>query len=80
MKRIMMLVLSAALLANTALASAQDVYVTKNGKKYHKSETCRWVKGKETTTLDDKAAIEKGYTPCNRCASEKEKKVENKKQ
>ena len=73
MKKIRLFVLSAALLANTALAFAQDVFVTKNGKKYHTSQTCRWVKGRETTSLDEKAAIEKGYKPCGRCASENKK-------
>lgn len=73
MKKIMMFVLTAALLANTALASAQDVLVTKNGKKYHTSQTCRWVKGRETTSFDEKAAMEKGYKPCGRCASEAKK-------
>ena len=73
MKKITMLVLTMALLANTALALAQDVFVTKNGKKYHTSQDCRWVKNKQTTSMDEKAAIEKGYKPCGRCASEKNK-------
>ena len=74
MKKVMMLVLTAALLANTALAFAQDVFVTKNGKKFHTSQTCRWVKNKEVTTLDEKDAIAKGYKPCGRCANEAKEK------
>ena len=70
MKKLMIFILSAALFANAALASAQHVYVTKNGKKYDTEQTCRWLKGRETTTLDEKAAIEKGYKLCGRCEKE----------
>lgn len=70
MRKLMVFILSAALLANAAVVFAQDVFVTKNGKKYHSEQTCRWVKGRESTTLDEKAAVEKGYKPCGRCAKE----------
>ena len=67
MKKLMVFILSAAMLANAALAFAQDVYVTKNGKKYHTDQACRWIKNRATTTVDEKVAIEKGYKECGRC-------------
>jgi hypothetical protein len=73
MRKLMVLILGAALLANTAVAFAQGVFVTKNGKKYHSEETCRWVKGKETASLDEKTAVEKGYKPCGRCSKAHDK-------
>jgi hypothetical protein len=59
--------------ATFATASAKDVYVTKNGKKYH-TETCRWVKGRETIKMAEEEAIKKGLTPCGKCMTEGEKK------
>lgn len=59
--------------ATFATASAKDVYVTKNGKKYH-TETCRWVKNRETTKLSEENAVKKGYKPCGKCMKKEEKK------
>ena len=59
--------------ATFATASAKDVYVTKNGKKYH-TETCRWVKGRETVKMTEEEAIKKGLKPCGKCMTEVEKK------
>ncbi|MFH1622446.1 MAG: hypothetical protein ABIA97_04920 [Candidatus Omnitrophota bacterium] len=42
------------------------VYVTKNGKKYHK-ETCPFIKNRETVNMDEKEAIAKGLKPCGKC-------------
>jgi len=42
------------------------VYVTKNGKKYHK-ETCPFIKNRETISMDEKEAIAKGLKPCGKC-------------
>ena len=44
------------------VALAQDVYVTKYGKKYHK-EGSRFIKGKEVEKLTIEEAEERGYTP-----------------
>lgn len=44
------------------VALAQDVYVTKYGKKYHK-EGSRFIKGKEVEKLSIEEAEERGYTP-----------------
>jgi len=70
MKRIALVIICLAFLASSTFAFAADVYVTKNGKKYHK-ETCRWIKNRETTKMDEKEAIEKGYEPCSRCFKSK---------
>lgn len=47
------------------------VYVTKRGKKYHK-EDCRFIKNRETISMDKKEAEAKGLTPCGRCFKEEE--------
>jgi len=46
----------------TTAAYAEDVYVTKYGKKYHK-EGSRFIKDKEVVKLDRLEAEEKGYAP-----------------
>lgn len=48
------------LIAGTVLA--EDVYVTKYGKKYHKAES-RFIKGKDVQKLSREEAEEKGYKP-----------------
>ena len=45
------------------------VYATKRGKKYHK-EDCPFLKNRETITLSEKEAKEKGLKPCGRCFEE----------
>ena len=58
-------VLLAALVASSAIVSlcaAEDVFVTKNGKKFHNAES-RFIKGKETTKLTLEDAQAKGYEP-----------------
>lgn len=68
-KLVLMGVMGAVLSASTVVFAA-DVFVTQNGKKYHK-EICRLIKKKESErTLDKKAAIEEGYSPCKRCFRE----------
>ena len=52
--------LGAMLLAQPALAL--DVYVTKNGKKYHKKDS-RFIKGKDVEKLTREEAEARGYKP-----------------
>lgn len=66
LKRIITGLLLFAVMAAATPAFAEDVYVTKNGKKYHK-ELCRVIQNREVKTLDDKAAVDKGLAPCQRC-------------
>lgn len=47
------------------------VYVTRKGKKYHK-ETCPFIRNRETISIDEKEAIEKGLKPCGRCFTAEE--------
>lgn len=49
----------------SASVSAQEVYTTKTGEKYHKS-TCRYLKYSKHKIKLDKA-IELGYDPCSVC-------------
>ncbi len=45
---------------------AAEVYVTKNGKKYHKAD-CEFIKDRSTIKMDDSEAIKKGLKPCGAC-------------
>jgi len=46
----------------TQAVFAEDVYVTKNGKKYHKKES-RFIKGREVEQLTIEEAEARGYKP-----------------
>lgn len=46
----------------TTLALAEDVFITKYGKRYHKADS-RFIKGKEVTKLTREEAEERGYKP-----------------
>ena len=46
----------------TTLAFAEDVFITKYGKKYHKADS-RFIKGKEVTKLTREEAEERGFKP-----------------
>ena len=64
LKRVLssMLVLAVSLMMWTSAAMAEDVYVTKYGKKYHKKDS-RFIKDKETIKLDREEAEAQGYEP-----------------
>lgn len=49
--------------------TAQTVYITKSGKKYH-TESCSYL-SKSKIAIDLKEAIEKGYSPCSKCKPDK---------
>lgn len=52
-----------ALLASAATAGfAEDVYITKHGKKYHKADS-RFLKGKEVEKITREEAEARGYEP-----------------
>lgn len=55
-----------AILMACSLAMAADVVVTKNGKKYH-APSCGLIVNKQTTTIDEQQAIDKGLSPCSKC-------------
>ena len=62
MKRLVVIVI--VLIAAVNL-SAQTVYITKPGTKYHKSD-CRYL-SQSKIAVDLKEAVDRGYTPCSVC-------------
>ena len=69
MKKVTVLVLGITLVAMTTLAFAEDVYATKNGKKYHK-EDCRLIKSKNPQKISKEEALSRGLVPCSKCFKE----------
>ena len=49
--------------------AAQDVYVTKSGKKYHKAD-CSFVQDRKPEKISKKEALAKGLAPCPKCFKE----------
>ena len=49
--------------------SSQEVYATKNGKKYHKVE-CPFIQGKKAGKISKQDALAKKLTPCPKCFKE----------
>jgi hypothetical protein len=69
-RRLMMLGVLVSFLAATTCAFAEDVFVTKNGTRYHK-EVCRLLKNKESALkLEKSKALGDGYGPCRKCFKE----------
>ena len=64
-------------ISGVTFASAEEVYATKNGKKYHK-EICRLIKNKKPEKLDRAEALKKGLEPCHLCYKDESSKVEMK--
>lgn len=64
MKRKLLTVLAGMIfLASAAtMAFAEDVYITKHGKKYHTADS-RFIKGKEVEKLTREEAEARGYEP-----------------
>ena len=76
LKKVMAVGLCVMILSVSSFALAEDVYVTKNGSKYHK-ETCRFIKNRDVETISKEAAIEEGLQPCSRCYKEDIASIEN---
>ncbi len=75
-KKLLSIILSVFMLAGAAqLAFAEDVYVTKYGKKYHK-EGSRFIKDKEVEKITREEAEERGYKPSSEFLQEDEKDAE----
>ena len=72
MRRLLPMAVVFVLLATSA-AFAEDVYVTVNGKKFHK-EACRLIKTKNPSKIDKEAALKKGLEPCKVCYKENNNK------
>ncbi len=72
MNKVFTMMLAGMLLVGSTFAFAEDVYVTKNGKKYHKAD-CLLIKNKGAKPITMEDAIKKGLKPCRRCFSTKDK-------
>ena len=66
MKKIITLSLVVAMVIVATSAFADDVFVTKHGKRFHKAD-CKVVKGKEVQKIDQAQAEQKGLKACNVC-------------
>ena len=65
-KKLTQMVLLISFLSMTAFVYAEDVYITKNGKKFHK-EVCRFTQNKQVSKIDMAEALAKGLKPCQKC-------------
>lgn len=65
-KRIIAVMFCVALLSVSASAFADNVFATKNGKKYHTAD-CPLVKNKNPQEISMKEAADKGLAPCSKC-------------
>ena len=82
LKKIVMAVVGIVFLAVTVGAFAEDVYVTKRGKKYHR-ESCPFmenvIKNKKAEKISKEDAMAKGRAACGKCfpeeVSAKDKKI-----
>lgn len=50
----------------TADQQQETVYITKSGKKYHKSD-CFYIAGRDTASVTVEEAEQQGYSPCSVC-------------
>ena len=69
MKRFIVFTALTVLLSSNA-AFADQVFVTKNGKRYHQ-QTCPLIKNKGAQAIDLKTALEEGLQPCSKCFKDK---------
>ncbi len=69
MKKLIIVASFIVLLANS-VAFAEEVYVTKNGKKYHQ-QACLLIKNKGAHAVDMKDAVAQGLAPCSKCFKDK---------
>jgi len=77
LRRIMVLVMGLTVLFATTLSFAEDVYITKYGKKYHK-QGCSLIAKKNPQAITLKEAKAKGLEPCKRCFSSAKKQTKQK--
>ncbi len=69
MNRVLTMMLVGMLVVSSTFAFAEDVYVTKNGKKYHKAD-CLLIKNKGAKAIPIEEALKKGLKPCHKCLPE----------
>ncbi len=61
----------------TTVSMAQDVYVTKKGKRYHKADS-RFIKGKEVEKMTREEAEKRGLKPSSEILQDDAKQTEQK--
>ena len=66
MKNVLTMLLAGMLLVSSTFAFAEDVYATKNGKKYHKTD-CLLIQNKGAKPITMEEAMAKGLKPCRKC-------------
>ncbi|MBI3602339.1 MAG: hypothetical protein HY209_05540 [Candidatus Omnitrophica bacterium] len=69
MNKVLTMMLAGMVLVSSTFAFAEDVYVTKNGKKYHKVD-CLLIKNKNAKPIALEDALKKGLKPCHKCFPE----------
>ena len=74
MNKFLTVILAGMMLVSSTFAFAEDVYVTKNGKKYHKAD-CLLVKDKGAKPISMEDAQKKSLKPCRRCFGNAEAKA-----
>lgn len=67
----------AMVLLTAHVAVAENVFVTTNGKKYHKAE-CRLIKSKNPQSIDRSEALKNNLEPCKKCFKDEMAQVESK--
>jgi len=60
-----------------AYSFAEEVYVTKNGKKYHSAD-CIFIKDRAVQKISKEEAMKKGLKPCGKCLSDDSASLSNK--
>ena len=65
-KRMTALAVGIMFLSMATVVFAEDVFKTKNGKKYH-SENCPLIQKRNPQKIDLNEAVEKGLKPCSKC-------------
>jgi hypothetical protein len=66
MKKVLTLMFMGMILINATFAFAEDVYATKNGKRYHKAD-CLLIKDKGAKAIALEEVEKKGLKACHRC-------------
>lgn len=76
-KRITTLVIGILFLSVCAYSFAEEVYLTKNGKKYHSAD-CIFIKDRTVQKISKEEAMKKGLKPCGKCLSDDSASLSNK--
>jgi hypothetical protein len=79
MNKVLATMLAVTMLISSTFAFAEDVYATKNGKRYHKAD-CLLVKDKGAKAIAMEEAQKKGLKPCRRCFGETDSAKKSKNQ